>query len=368
MATGIQPDGSGRASRRSRNTIRVKPYAIRFPSRNARHTALSAPGGCMSTSGCSRQYRSSLRTCSGGPEGTSCTGQYRYPVSDQRNGFPKSPATHHHHRGYERLPPSAVRRAQVPGPLHRIDCSPAHICCPGSAARRPWAPLPGPELHQGCGEGVSSCQRHPVSALACSSRAWWGARVQTTGHPRTVAGDHAPQRLSGSSGSRTSCQRAAWSAGGVPGAGASRSRGPFGPPGASRASARRGVMTRSAPGSGRSRYVWWSWCPPGGRRWLSPHCRSPTAGRSSRRFGPAVKLAAEHVGPRPHRGRPTVEEHQLTFTNHCRNSVWAGPGLLAGRLPPHRPGSRLAADAGPGLEHRGLAGPGWLTRWTPMSW
>jgi len=84
--------------------MRVKPYAIRFPSRNARHTALSAPGGSMSTSGCFCQYRSSLRTWSGGPGGgTSCTGQYRYPVSGQRNGFSKSPAIR---RGYERLPPS----------------------------------------------------------------------------------------------------------------------------------------------------------------------------------------------------------------------------------------------------------------------
>ena len=31
--------------------MRVKPYAIRFPSRNARHTARSAPGGRMSTYG-----------------------------------------------------------------------------------------------------------------------------------------------------------------------------------------------------------------------------------------------------------------------------------------------------------------------------
>ena len=67
--------------------MRVKPYAIRFPSRNARHTALSAPGGWMSTSGCSCRYRSSLRTCSGGPGGTSCTGQYGYPVSGQRKAF-----------------------------------------------------------------------------------------------------------------------------------------------------------------------------------------------------------------------------------------------------------------------------------------
>ena len=70
--------------------MRVKPYAIRCPSRNARHTALSAPGGCMSTSGFSWRYLSSLRTWSGGPGGTSCTGQYRYPVSGQRNGFPEN--------------------------------------------------------------------------------------------------------------------------------------------------------------------------------------------------------------------------------------------------------------------------------------
>lgn len=47
----------------------------------------------MSTPGCSCRYRSSLRTCSGGPGGTSCTGQYRYLASGQRNSFPESPAT-----------------------------------------------------------------------------------------------------------------------------------------------------------------------------------------------------------------------------------------------------------------------------------
>ena len=104
--------GSGRASRRSRNTMRVKPYAIRFPSRYARHTALSAPGGRMSTSGCSCRYRSSLRTCTSGPGGTSCTGQYRHPVSGQRNGFPKSPATRHRRPGYECLPPSWTCRCE----------------------------------------------------------------------------------------------------------------------------------------------------------------------------------------------------------------------------------------------------------------
>jgi hypothetical protein len=72
--------------------MRVKPYAMRSPSRNARHTALCAPGGCMSMSGCSCRYRSSLGTWSGGPGGTSRTGQYRYQVSGARKGFPKSGA------------------------------------------------------------------------------------------------------------------------------------------------------------------------------------------------------------------------------------------------------------------------------------
>ena len=35
-----------------------------------------------------------------------------------------------------------------------------------------------------------------------------------------------------------------------------------------------------------------------------------------------------------------------------------GTGVLAARLPRRRPGPRLAADAGPGAQHRGLAGPG----------
>ena len=122
MATGIQPDGSGKASRRSRNTMRVKPYAIRSPPRNARHTALPAPGGQMSTSGCSCRYRSSLRTWSGGPGGTSCTGQYRHPASGQRNGFPKSPATRHRRRGYERPPPSRTCQYAGQTPVPRSSC------------------------------------------------------------------------------------------------------------------------------------------------------------------------------------------------------------------------------------------------------
>jgi hypothetical protein len=87
--------------------MRVKPYAIRSPSRNARHTALRAPGGSISTSGCSCRYRSSLRTWSGGPGGTSCTGQYRYPVSGPRNRLVKTRATRRHRRGYGYPPPIA---------------------------------------------------------------------------------------------------------------------------------------------------------------------------------------------------------------------------------------------------------------------
>jgi len=45
-----------------------------------------------------------------------------------------------------------------------------------------------------------------------------------------------------------SCHRAAWPAGGVRPTWVLRSRGPLRPPGASRASARRGVITRPTPG------------------------------------------------------------------------------------------------------------------------
>ena len=82
--------------------MRVKPYAIRSPSRNARHTALRAPGGSISTSGCSCRYRSSLRTWSGGPGGTSCTGQYRCPASGPRNRLLKTRAA----RRYGYPPPT----------------------------------------------------------------------------------------------------------------------------------------------------------------------------------------------------------------------------------------------------------------------
>jgi hypothetical protein len=84
--------------------MRVKPYAMR--SLTARHTALWAPGGSISTSGCSCRYRSSLRTWSGGPGGISCTGQYRYRASNQHKSFPKSHAT--------RLTPSPTVAIGVP--------------------------------------------------------------------------------------------------------------------------------------------------------------------------------------------------------------------------------------------------------------
>ena len=123
----------------------VKPYAIRFPSRNARHTALSAPGGCMSTSECSCRYRSSLRTWSGGPGGTSRTGQYRYPASGQHNGFPKSPVTRHRRRSHERIPPSQA----LPVPM----TNPGTTFASAAAARQhPYTtgPLTTAERQSGC--------------------------------------------------------------------------------------------------------------------------------------------------------------------------------------------------------------------------
>ena len=76
-----------------------------------------------------------------------CPHRYSSPTRSTRYAAPVA-GPHGSHVSFisRHLP---VRRAQVLGPLHRIDCSPAHICCPGSAAWRPWAPLPGPELHQG---------------------------------------------------------------------------------------------------------------------------------------------------------------------------------------------------------------------------
>ena len=76
-----------------------------------------------------------------------------------------------------------------------------------------------------------------------------GARVQTTGRPAKVAGDHAPQRLPGSSRSRMICQRAASPARGFWATRASCSRARFGRPGARRASARRDLITPSLAGT-----------------------------------------------------------------------------------------------------------------------
>ena len=62
----------------------------------------------MSTSGCSCRYRSSLGSCSGGPGGTSGTGQYRCPVSGQRNSFRETGAIRRR-RGY-RAPSAPMDR------------------------------------------------------------------------------------------------------------------------------------------------------------------------------------------------------------------------------------------------------------------
>jgi len=117
--------------------MRVKPYAMRSPSRNARHTALRAPGACMSTSGCSCRYRSSLGTWSGGPGGTSRTGQYRYPVSGQRNSFPKSHATPSRRRGcgYE------VRALRPHGPAGAHDNPSTNFACEAAAKQHRNRPL-----------------------------------------------------------------------------------------------------------------------------------------------------------------------------------------------------------------------------------
>lgn len=94
----------------------------------------------------------------------------------------------------------------------------------------------------------SSSQHHPVSAFACASRASWGARVQITGRPSKVAGDHAPQRLPGSSRSKMRCQRAASPARGPGAAWMPRRPGRSRPPGVRRASARRDLTMPPAPG------------------------------------------------------------------------------------------------------------------------
>ena len=138
------PNGSGRASKRSRNTMRVKPYAIRFPPgtraiRDSRRQAAvcrrpGAPAGTAQAAG-----------PSGGPGGTSCTGQYRYPASGQRNGFPKSPATRHRPAAMSALRPSSDGPVRVTDPRTTLQPEPP----PGSTRIPPDCRLPA-ERQPGC--------------------------------------------------------------------------------------------------------------------------------------------------------------------------------------------------------------------------
>jgi hypothetical protein len=123
----------------------------------------------MPTSGCSCRYRSSLRTCSGGPGGTSCTGQYCYPARGQRNGFPKSPATRHRRRGHERLPPSRTcrRAGQTPAPPSHPEPLPA-----APPSRDCWLPTNVVRLFRAqMRRGPPSCRiagvGHSDTYLAC---------------------------------------------------------------------------------------------------------------------------------------------------------------------------------------------------------
>jgi hypothetical protein len=121
-----------------------------------------------------------------------------------------------------------------------------------------------------------------------------GARVQTTGRPWTEAGDHAPQRLSGSSRSGMRCHRAASPASCVRATRVSRSRGPSRPPGTRSPGRHDPAGTGDAADRGK--------CGGHGAPWTSALVFSagaghPRAGISSQTFGPAVKLTAEHVGP-----------------------------------------------------------------------
>jgi len=192
--------------------MRVKPYAIRFPSRNARHTTLSAPGGCISTSGCSCRYRSSLRACSGDPGGTSCTGQYRYPVSGQRNGFPKSPATRHRRHGHDCIPPSWT----LPVPMTNPGTTFASAAV---ASQHPYTtgPLTTAEHWSGCsGRRLEAGQPTLMPNSGRQARSYrsrslspgisfWSLRMPTGGSGRRQVG-HPGWRLAAASGS-TRCIR-----------------------------------------------------------------------------------------------------------------------------------------------------------------
>jgi len=212
--------------------MRVKPYAIRSPSRNARHTALRAPGGSISTSGCSCRYRSSLRTWSGGPGGTSCTGQYRYPVSGPRNRLPKHapPAVtaaamdtlrphghagahrksryHHHLRSRRQaVPPGGLRAADTTGLVIRLrpsadqvvprrsdvcqptlmpmsgSCTPVYITglCPNPTghARAGWCLRAGGRWLAGAPAGAQGSSRCDCSLAARSGRVAVAGRVSS---------------------------------------------------------------------------------------------------------------------------------------------------------------------------------------------
>ena len=164
--------------------MRVKPYAIRFPSRNARHTALPAPGGCMSTSGCSCRYRSSLRAWSGGPGGTSCTGQYRYPVSGQRNGFLKSPATRHRRNVHECVPPSWTLPVPMTNPSTTFASAAVARQHPYATKDR-WLPpsagqaVPGADWRQAC---PPSCRIAALTAQILMRRPAYSFMAQSAQH------------------------------------------------------------------------------------------------------------------------------------------------------------------------------------------
>ena len=205
--------------------MRVKPYAIRSPSRNARHTALRAPGGSISTSGCSCRYRSSLRTWSGGPGGTSCTGQYRYPVSGPRNRLPKHapPAVtaaamdtlrphghagahrksryHHHLRSRRQaVPPGGLRAADTTGLVIRLRPSAdqvvprrSDVCQPTLMPMIGRSPLTGRRWRRSrggrCGSSSPGRGRPSNPSAASVAMVWRGSsragRAGSSGWPRS---------------------------------------------------------------------------------------------------------------------------------------------------------------------------------------
>ena len=65
---------------------------------------------------------------------TSCTGQYRYPVTGQRNGFPRLPATRHRRRRYERALMDMPARMTTPAVSSHLEPLPGSIRCSARAA------------------------------------------------------------------------------------------------------------------------------------------------------------------------------------------------------------------------------------------